>query len=644
MKSKISFFNKTIYFKNITLYWPIWGLYQLCLLLSGPAMLWLCLRQEAIDPSSYPKGAQLEAISACTYMPWLIIVSIIMALITAMALFNYLSVSKSANMIHALPVSRMELFGTNLLSGMTFLFVPQIITFMLDVLICLAYGATGVEYFAIWLLVSMGVSFFFFSIAVFCTFLTGQMFSVPLYYFGIIFLYDIIRVAVGMVVDFIGYGLDFYSMFEYMNATWLSPAHHLWDELYWDTSFIEVPNQGFVYCDKLTLNGGITVALYLIPAVILLVLSYFLYQKRHIETAGDLITVPWLKPVFRWGIGFFAGYFMGVCVCAVLKEFYIEVSTVGLFIAVLLVGVIFFFISEMCIQKNFRVFKKRTLIESGCFAAFMLITFLAINISINAIEHYIPEKGEVDYVEIDLSYPLPIEMDDEEAEVVFALHQEIIDHLEEYKKMSSEMYVDGYWLSIDYVMKNGDTVQRRYYAPYTDEIKTLIEQLRDFEKQPKYYLTYTFGKGYENAAITEAYLEYYTGEDDSYEGLELSQADAQKLYEAAIQDAWDENLQKYNDTYYYYYDFEEEVEYEEKVEEDSEEYEIYDLYLNLGLYNSGEVGKTSSYNGWAYEYYEETSYTNYVCLTIGKECKNLIQALIDIGFIESEADLANYPR
>ena len=274
----------------------------------------------------------------------------------------------------------------------------------------------------------------------------------------------------------------------------------------------------------------------------------------------------------------------------------------------------------------------------------MLITFLAINISINAIEHYIPEKGEVDYVEIDLSYTLPIEMDDEEAEVVFALHQEIIDHLEEYKKMSSEMYVDGYWLSIDYVMKNGDTVQRRYYAPYTDEIKTLIEQLRDFEKQPKYYLTYTFGKGYENAAITEAYLEYYTGEDDSYESLELSQADAQKLYEAAIQDAWDENLQKYNDTYYYYYDFEEEVEYEEKVEEDSEEYEIYDLYLNLGLYNSGEVGKTSSYNGWAYEYYEETSYTNYVCLTIGKECKNLIQALIDIGFIESEADLANYPR
>ena len=127
------FFNKTIYFKNITLYWPIWGLYLLCLLLSGPAMLWLCLREEAINPSMNQAAAQLELICSFADLTWVLITSIIIAILTAMALFNYLSVSKNANMIHAFPVTRLELFGTNLLSGITFLFVPQLITFMINV-------------------------------------------------------------------------------------------------------------------------------------------------------------------------------------------------------------------------------------------------------------------------------------------------------------------------------------------------------------------------------------------------------------------------------------------------------------------------------------------------------------------------------
>ena len=40
MKSKISFFNKTIFKKNVTLYWPIWALYTLILIIAQPLMLW----------------------------------------------------------------------------------------------------------------------------------------------------------------------------------------------------------------------------------------------------------------------------------------------------------------------------------------------------------------------------------------------------------------------------------------------------------------------------------------------------------------------------------------------------------------------------------------------------------------------------
>ena len=41
MKSKISFFNKTIFKKNVTLYWPIWGIYSLIVVIMQPGLVWL---------------------------------------------------------------------------------------------------------------------------------------------------------------------------------------------------------------------------------------------------------------------------------------------------------------------------------------------------------------------------------------------------------------------------------------------------------------------------------------------------------------------------------------------------------------------------------------------------------------------------
>ena len=41
MKSKNSFFNKTIFLKNVTLYWPIWAVYTLISVIMQPFLLWL---------------------------------------------------------------------------------------------------------------------------------------------------------------------------------------------------------------------------------------------------------------------------------------------------------------------------------------------------------------------------------------------------------------------------------------------------------------------------------------------------------------------------------------------------------------------------------------------------------------------------
>ena len=54
MKSKISFFNKTIFKKNVTLYWPIWVLYTVFLVFVQPVMFWSsCYYSKYYDEYTY---------------------------------------------------------------------------------------------------------------------------------------------------------------------------------------------------------------------------------------------------------------------------------------------------------------------------------------------------------------------------------------------------------------------------------------------------------------------------------------------------------------------------------------------------------------------------------------------------------------
>ena len=52
MKSKTSFFNRTVFKKNVTLYWPIWVCYLLYGMVKVPGQLWSRLQQQT-DMTAY---------------------------------------------------------------------------------------------------------------------------------------------------------------------------------------------------------------------------------------------------------------------------------------------------------------------------------------------------------------------------------------------------------------------------------------------------------------------------------------------------------------------------------------------------------------------------------------------------------------
>ena len=58
MKSKTSFFNRTVFKKNVTLYWPIWVCYLLYGMVKVPGQLWSRLQQQT-DMTAYARDYAL---------------------------------------------------------------------------------------------------------------------------------------------------------------------------------------------------------------------------------------------------------------------------------------------------------------------------------------------------------------------------------------------------------------------------------------------------------------------------------------------------------------------------------------------------------------------------------------------------------
>ena len=115
MQSGTSCFNKTIFKKNITHFWPIWGIYLVFLLYALPLTLLLSTE----NPGTGTKVAKqimeenLARYATCLDGALTPMFVFIAATVCAMTVFFYLYQNRSANMIHALPVSRKELYVTN---------------------------------------------------------------------------------------------------------------------------------------------------------------------------------------------------------------------------------------------------------------------------------------------------------------------------------------------------------------------------------------------------------------------------------------------------------------------------------------------------------------------------------------------------
>ena len=475
MRSGTSYFDRTVFQKTFTRFWPLWAGYSaiwvILLPLSGLATLQLELRETGYM-ESFACRTVPQMCSAALGM------SIVFGVLAAMAVFSHLYNPRSANFFGSLPVRREGLFLTHYLAGLAFLVLPNLVIALLTLLVELVGGYVSLQGLLFWLVAACGEGFFFYSLAVFCAMFTGHILALPVFY-GVVNV-----LAYGLMALFYTTLQSFYYGFCQMSdwadtaVRWLTPALILGSSVY--SNYQSVPGSGVpsmapagevVTKATLSVRGLNVVGVYALAALALTAAAFFLYRARRLESAGDVVSVRAMRPVFKYGVALCVGLAFGYG-----TAFFLGRGEVTLMAAILVWGVAGYFAAQMLLDKSFRVFKKwkGAAAVAGVFAAL----FLVVGLDLTGFETRVPGPGEVQAVHLQrLSVETLGDDGDQVAEtitnpefiqMVTAIHQAAVNQGE------GNVWPQGYGvgrnvdLRVDYELKNGSTMSRQYFMIWLD--------------------------------------------------------------------------------------------------------------------------------------------------------------------------------
>ena len=304
MRSKTSYFNETVFWKNITHFWPVWLIYTILLLCMVPLRL---LVNSGISYEGY-SAQEIKEIKMNNFMQILFsdgsgaliaLLSLAIGIIVAMAVFYYLYNNRSSHLFHSLPLKRTELFISNFLSGICMLVVPVLLAFILGTVCCIMQGITSLQYLLAWALMLTGESFFFYSMAIFVGMFSGQLLAMPVFTIILNVLYIGCRYVITCMISTIGYGMA-NSYADRMNSI-LSPVIYLSNKVGVEYDYLEDRIEYHMF-------GLSVVGIYVLVGVVLIVISCLLYQKRKLEDHGRCAYNSGNPPGVPLGNGFLCGF------------------------------------------------------------------------------------------------------------------------------------------------------------------------------------------------------------------------------------------------------------------------------------------------------------------------------------------------
>jgi len=624
MRSATSYFNGTLYRKTLARFWPLWGLWGLGWLFLLPLnFLNSWLRYSRQSSSNALRFMLQDAENVPSLLSPGVFLALLFAILCAMAVFGYLYNSRSACWTHALPMRREALFTTQYLAGLSFLLLPLAVTGVLTAAVEVSFlpmGSWGAALSALltWLLAQSGICLFFFSFAAFCAMFTGHILALPAFYFILNCLVSGLWALVDALMSEFFYG--YWSSSGVLTVVeYLTPAHAL----------SRAVNYG-VGDEGNQLSSPVTVAVYALAGAALFLVSLYVYRRRHVETAGDVVSIPLVRPLFKYGVSFCVGLCFGMFTVAFFN-FY---SLTALIPFILLWSVVGYFAAEMLLKKSFRVF--RAWRGAAVMAAVLLALCLGCLADVFGVAGRVPAPGQVTSVEVtlDMGYPsdggrsLGAYLDDpNQIQIITALHQAIVDNRdrEGLDLDSDNDYTSAY---LTYQLSNGSELRRRYAgvpirAGDLDTPGTVAHAMQQLLADRELVATaYGFDKFLEDGRLTSAYLDRVNLNGAPYSDNLYLDDYRQELWDA-VQADFDEG------TIGVRYLFNMDTERRENTYQTDLIFEMsYDRSETAGPAASGRV------------YYETAPSNNYLYVTLTPQARHTLAVLEQTGIFEEGYSLA----
>lgn len=292
------------------------------------------------------------------------------------------------------------------------------------------------------------------------------------------------------------------------------------------------------------LSSPVTVAVYALAGAALFLVSLYVYRRRHVETAGDVVSIPLVRPLFKYGVSFCVGLCFGMFT-VVFFNFY---SLTALIPFILLWSAVGYFAAEMLLKKSFRVF--RAWKGAAVMAAVLLALCLGCLADVFGVAGRVPAPGQVTSVEVmlDMGYPsdggqtLSAYLDDpNQIQIITALHQAIVDNRdrEGLDLDSDNDYTSAY---LTYQLSNGSELRRRYAgvsirAGDQDTPGTVAHAMQQLLADRELVATaYGFDKFLEDGRLTGAWLDRINNAKGELEYNIYVDDYAQELWDAVQQD------------------------------------------------------------------------------------------------------------
>lgn len=466
MKSKTSFFNMGIYKSMLRRFWPLWLLHFAGFALIMP----ICTLVNSVGQGSGQSFVHMISGSMVMASP---VIAFIVATLSAMAVYSFMYNSRSTGLIASLPVSREAVFCSAWFAAVSAVVISNIVIALLTFLFALPSGAETAPAFASvcrWLAVYSMHFILFFGIASLTAVMTGSGIALPVLFIIFNFLVAGIEVLIRLYCSAFIWGM---SQISFMPALdFLSPVIFLMTDSPVAFQFKEIYSVAMAYSytgySGFEYSYWLASGIYCGVGIVLSLVAMLMYRVRRMETAGDVIAVARLKPVFKYGIAFCAALSGGLLIYLIFYDLFSNSNAallISLIIGMALFAFIGYFGSKMLLEKSFHVFR-------GSWVGYIVTCCLCISLvlccdlDVFGLCNIVPDPDDVSSVSVFNAGNIT---DRDAIEDYTELHKKIVSeraHYEDFESDGSDYLTP---ISISYYLKDGRVIQRWYEIGAHDE-------------------------------------------------------------------------------------------------------------------------------------------------------------------------------